>query len=631
MTGLSTFPAEKNAKKCHDELPKSATISKIPYNFQETGLSHRYLHEQMGGMMLAAITSMTSLVSSGATLWLSLYLFARGYPNRVTMRAVLSLLAISVFFLGTYNSFFVDVPGSASLRAALLIIGMTCWYSTTFQLPNASIQTRFRWAEIGLYGISLITVILLIATQAGFSREAGNPLYVAYVEGDFVHSLYGLTQILISVGLLFNLLADRTVRFSSQGRFFLLASIFPTLAVLYGMVAFILIEPPLPRVVQDAFVFCGVFLLGLSVARHQTLIERRMVFQDFPILALAMTVLVALYISVGMQVGLPARSLGYVITFAILSHSLYDVIREFLERLRLKSESMFRKQIRLMETRALNESDKLHYYLQEGLEHLCKTLHSNSGMIALLDGENFVTAAGRNSVDTGNIVNNFPIREEVFRLESKISNIEWLTASFEGQKAIALVGIGSPNSKLEYSSGELDLLAEFADHVGTIASMSHVQGRTGRQTSGTDRNQTVVELSMAADDMFENLDSNPEEPYLRTVEESLRKYSDVIVLGQSQLADWVGADGNTHIERGKHVQKVLFKAIEALRPTEARPPEPLPRIWYNYIVLHDAYVKGVINREVMARLYISEGTFNRTRRNALRGVTRWLLEEYRIN
>ncbi|MBL8103630.1 MAG: hypothetical protein JNM02_13940, partial [Anaerolineales bacterium] len=57
------------------------------------------------------------------------------------------------------------------------------------------------------------------------------------------------------------------------------------------------------------------------------------------------------------------------------------------------------------------------------------------------------------------------------------------------------------------------------------------------------------------------------------------------------------------------------------------PPEPLPRVWYNHAVLHDAYVEGVPNREIMARLYISEGTFNRTRRNAIRGLARLLMEK----
>jgi DNA-directed RNA polymerase specialized sigma24 family protein len=42
--------------------------------------------------------------------------------------------------------------------------------------------------------------------------------------------------------------------------------------------------------------------------------------------------------------------------------------------------------------------------------------------------------------------------------------------------------------------------------------------------------------------------------------------------------------------------------------------------------LHDAYIDEVSNREIMMRLYISEGTFNRTRRSAVRALARALGE-----
>ena len=50
------------------------------------------------------------------------------------------------------------------------------------------------------------------------------------------------------------------------------------------------------------------------------------------------------------------------------------------------------------------------------------------------------------------------------------------------------------------------------------------------------------------------------------------------------------------------------------------------RSWYQYIVLYDAYVLGELNRDIMSKLYISEGTFNRTRRRAIRGVAKALQE-----
>ena len=38
------------------------------------------------------------------------------------------------------------------------------------------------------------------------------------------------------------------------------------------------------------------------------------------------------------------------------------------------------------------------------------------------------------------------------------------------------------------------------------------------------------------------------------------------------------------------------------------------------------HMERVRNCEVMAKLYISEGTLNRTRRNAVQGVAMWLFE-----
>jgi hypothetical protein len=55
----------------------------------------------------------------------------------------------------------------------------------------------------------------------------------------------------------------------------------------------------------------------------------------------------------------------------------------------------------------------------------------------------------------------------------------------------------------------------------------------------------------------------------------------------------------------------------------------LPREWHAYTILHEAYVEDVPNRDIMAKLYVSEGTFNRPRRKALHAVARAMLEAKR--
>jgi hypothetical protein len=118
----------------------------------------------------------------------------------------------------------------------------------------------------------------------------------------------------------------------------------------------------------------------------------------------------------------------------------------------------------------------------------------------------------------------------------------------------------------------------------------------------------------------------------RRVEDALRNLSDYAYLGEHPLADWklvqrrLPAGSRTTLDRGKALYAVLVEAIEKFRPAGKPPAEPLPKVWHAYYILHDAYVENVSNREIMARLNISEGSFNRTRRAALQALARLLQE-----
>ena len=126
--------------------------------------------------------------------------------------------------------------------------------------------------------------------------------------------------------------------------------------------------------------------------------------------------------------------------------------------------------------------------------------------------------------------------------------------------------------------------------------------------------------------------AEPAQASAKMIEDALRNLSSFAYLGEHPLAEWKLVSGRlpkaapTFLDRGKAVYGVLAEAIEKLRP-EGRPPgDPPPREWYPYLILRDAYLEDVPNRDIMARLYISEGTFNRTRRAALQAVARSLEE-----
>ncbi len=133
----------------------------------------------VGGMLLQA-TLLVDLIAMAITLWLAFYLFARGFPSRITLRAVILLLVLSVFFYGAYNNIFHQVVGTAAWRAVMLVIGLASWYSLTYQIMSVHSQKQLRWLEISIYILAVITAALLLLPNS-FMDERGNALFVAHM------------------------------------------------------------------------------------------------------------------------------------------------------------------------------------------------------------------------------------------------------------------------------------------------------------------------------------------------------------------------------------------------------------------------------------------------------------------
>jgi hypothetical protein len=578
--------------------------------------------------MLLQATIAITLFGMATTLWMGFYLFARGFPSSMTLRVVVVMLALAGFFFGAYNNIFEQNVGSAAIRAVLLVIGLGAWYSVTFHVMSERSQRRYRFIEWGIYTLGALAIVFLVQPNS-FILEQGNALYVAHMNPKgLAYRVYGGYQLIVSFGIMLNLLVGDRVGLTARGKYFLVTSIFPVVSVIYGVFS-LGSSTPAPRIIQDTLAFCGVFVLGLSVARHQTWTERRSTLQDFPLTTLSTLGLAGITAFFALESGVPMERLSSVVAFVILAVGVYDLTREFLERLRIRNESRFRKQLRRLENETANE-ETLKLRLQEGLDLLCQTLKATSGFVAIRRGDQFIVTATRSSVPMGSeIAASLLDCEDVSHPEqSQLPDLSWIAPSFEGSVQVAVVGIGKSKDKIDYSSGDLDLLAEVADQVGTLVSLSNLRPQQNDQIRQlADESQAIEsELNVVASEMIGSIGANPDSEFIKIVEDALRHVADVITLGESNLANRMDIKAESHIERGKVLQKIITDSIESLKPAGKRPPEPLPRMWYNHAVLYDAYVEGVPNREIMARLYISEGTFNRTRRNAIRGLARILVE-----
>jgi hypothetical protein len=572
--------------------------------------------------MLFTLTSVTDYLGFSISLWLAFYLLARGFPSRITMRTVVVLLALTVFFLSASINLHLRVPGATAIRSVLLVVALATWHDLSNRLLPQEAQKRTRWLVQLFYLFGLIVILLLFWTQS-FNSENENILYVGRMNLGPVYALFGIYQILVSLAIINGFRLGVKFGVGEQNRLFFIASILAVSTVGYGIFALAL-TPPMPRIVQDLLILSSIILMGIAVARYQVFIERRTTIEDFPVSILAVFSLSAIFAILAWFWSRSPVIVNLITALAILTHAIYDLAREFVDRRRYKSESAIRHQLRELKEQGVEVA--FQERLTTGLTLLCKVINASGGFIAIRTDGRYIVSTSNRSLPAGSEIPISAVGTEIQQPAGNLRNeIDWLAPALENQTPVAVIGIGPSRSNNEYSNEDIDMLAEVADRVGSIVHLqSHNNGASPSANKGVDAR---VNMESESDQLLSALISAPDPDFVKTVEEGLRNISDTIKLGESPLVKLLNIREGTQLERGRAVRDQLIHAIEMLKPDTPRPPEPLPRDWYNYVVLYDAYVKDVPNREIMARMYVSEGTFNRSRRNALRGVARYLLEQ----
>jgi hypothetical protein len=581
--------------------------------------------------MLFLATSATDFLGATVSLWLAAYILVRGFSSRITLRAVVVLLSLSAFFFSGYLHLQRPTPGSTAWRAVFLTLGLVAWFDLTLRLLPSAAQRKTRWVARGLYAGSLAAIALLIGQQNMFV-DPGNPLLVTQVKVGAGYIVYGLLLIALAAATIYNFRMWTRSGAGPHFRHFLVATVVAAGGAIVTYVAAALPGlPPMPRVARDFLLFVAVPLLGYSVARHQAFVERRTTLQDLPIAGLAVLGLSGVYALAAWRSGFSAEGLAYITLLAILTHSTYDVVRGFLDRLLYRRESALRRQLREL-ARDVGGESTFASNLQQALAIMCTTLRAPGGFMAVREADQFSVAASLDSLDVGAKLEAEGVRcEDICQPQltgALAGKTAWLAPAFVDSDQVGVIGLGPRASGGKYSEADLDLLAEIADWMGHLV-RAHARQRDSRERLvqlASEVQSREVGLQAEAEDLLTTLESDPDREFVRLVEEGLRNLSDYAALGQSPLAAQLGAPGATHVERGKSLRQMLIEAIEALRPAGQRPAGILPREWHSHAILRDAYVEDAPNREIMARLYISEGTFNRVRRKALRAVARSLWE-----
>jgi len=578
--------------------------------------------------MLLYLTSVTAYLGMVISLWLSTYLLARGFPSRVTLRAVVVMAIMAAYFFSAYVNAVTPAASSTLVRAVLVVWALAFWFDLTDKLIPLAAPRRRPLAVVGVYALAVITTVILVVRPDAVTPVNVHPLWstrpVLEAPAIGVAIFYFLTM----GATLYNFALIRRAGGGQHIRFFFIAT---CLAALTSIGYYVLLLPGMPSVptaAQGTLLLVAVMVFGYAVARHQAFIERRTTLHDFSVSGIAVVGLAGLYALLAGQRGFTRAEVASIAILAILTHSGIDLVREYLERLLQRSEGDLRAQLRRL-ARSVGGDNTLPHILRQGLVILCHRLNARGAFTALKQDEGYVISATLNSQPVGKHLEGAVCDDLSPAGPDLAREVDWLAPVFAGAEQLGVIGLGPPRAaRGRYSDAELDVLSEVADWVGLLVAAYHQQRETRERLASlvAEAQSREVGLQASAEDLLAAIEQDPPAEFIHLVEDALRHLSDYPVLGQSPLAGQLKAQGVTHVERGKAVRNRLVQALETLRPVGQRPPEPLPREWQGYIVLNDAYLEDVPNREIMARLYISQGTFNRLRRRALRAVARNLLE-----
>ena len=580
-------------------------------------------------MTLDGLTSATDFLGLCTTLWLAGYLLSRGFRSRTTLRAVLILFALSLTFAEGYVSLHDRGNSHYTWYLAAFLVSVVVWYNLTYWWLPLPLQRRLRWTAWGIYGIGLATAVILFLPIGGISGP-GPGLTVGLSQP----SLFGFGNALMllpaAIATLVNFRLGTRFGLGPNFRAVWFAALFGALSMSYGAVSY-LFGIYLPRLGLDWLVIVAMLMLGTAVARHQAFVERRTTLQDVPVSAVAIISIMAVYAFLADRAGLSAGQTALMTSVAVFTHSVYDLAREWLDRLVHRQDSKLRHHLRKL-ARDVSGPEALAANLQTALASLVRTLQASGGFVAVKQGEHYAILATVRSLPVAEQLEAAVLNaEELQPGAGRLEQVAWLAPAQANNEQLGAIGLGARANREAYREEDLDLLVEAADSIGQLllAEARQAQGRDQLLSLTAEVETRAVGLQAGAQDLIAAMETQLDRTFEQNVEYCLQHLSDYILLGQSGLVDELMMGGTTHIERGKAVRDSLLLAIDSLRPAQTRPAGIPPREWHSYIILHDAYVEDVPNRDIMSLLYVSEGTFHRQRRKALRAVARSLLEARR--
>jgi hypothetical protein len=600
------------------------------------------------------VTFAVNLLGLVLALWLGIYLVSRNPRLLIAWLTALTLWSLAGVFLNVLLALnpppkvlfqpnlirylFLFWPAETLtesrnywLKGWSVAPAVVFWHHVTILMLPGELNSWRLWRIWLSYLLAIIAIIAQATASILYSPKESNPLFINSLQAGSLYPYFILALILLTLACLFNL--HRSAQSASstilRGRFqYLSLATLIAGAIAPVSIAGSLFGLPIPMVVISLLIAVPVSIIGYDVARYSAMMEGRTIRRDFLYNLIMLALVVLVYLSASALLvrayQAPQAILVFVPVLAVITHALMSTAGRLLDRLFFrKEEAHLRSNLQSL-MRLAGEGENLDENLEIFLEPLCNSVRATYGLILLQQEDTMRQAAawdwyrGEISLKPAAFAVDDVIHLVPGQLESPLDEAALLIPFYAGMEQLGALVLGRPVNGIRYSEDDVAMLLNLTDPIGeTVAAAYH----------------KIDEMAQIAKLVEPPPNSRKEHPVpLESVEAALRNIFDYSYLADTSLAKLKLVDARlpagslTHLERGKAVHQIMVEAIDKLCPDSEVPRSPPSREWYPYLILHDAYLEEVSNREIMLRLYISEGTFNRTRRAAIRSLARALGE-----
>jgi len=601
-------------------------------------------------------TFTVNLLGLVLALWLGLYLVSRSPKYLIAWLSALTLWSLAGLFLNvllainpppqTYNQpawmqlMFPFWPAGTPqgttnswLQGWSVVAAFALWnHSTTLMRPG-KLNTWRKTRILGGYFLTILAIRAHTVSPVLYYGASSNPLYANSLQPSAWYPIIALAMgILVAMSVINLIRAVRETPATLPHQQFMILSFATLFAGLGIPISFAgsVMQLPIPMVVLSLVEVIPVGLIGYGAARYSALVEGRTIRRDFLYNLTLLAFVVAVYLLASLMLVriylAPAIILVFVPLLAVITHSLLLSIHRMLDWF------FYQRETRRLRTnlqhliRLVGEGAALDDSLDYALDTLCASVRASYGLILVFEEQAIHQAAGyqwhagpaclkKLDLTCDDVVQLAP-----GQLPVPLEEAALLIPLYAEAEQLGAILLGRPENSSHFAPEEVERLLDHCDRIGDLIAIALRKAQSLSQ---------IAELAKTHRSSAANQrETIPDE----TVEAALRNLFDYTFLADSALANMrmvrahIPPGQITYLDRGRTLHAILLEALEKLRPGPADPRDPPSREWYPYLILRSAYLEETPNRDIMLHLYISEGTFNRTRRGAIRSLARTLRE-----